>query len=808
MRKFLLWAAMLFAAIELSASPVDLGTAQSKAQNFVRQHLYGGKLMAPIAGEVKLAHAEMNSKLVDRAVYYIFNTDNGFIIVSGDDRAEEILGYGDRPLDVNTIPCNMKAWLNTYKEQMEYLQAHEGLQVETQSMMAPSLRINSVAPLLTAMWDQEAPYWNQCNINGYQCYTGCPATSAAMVFYYWKYPDFETPQVPAYRCELATSYWGSTNVNVAALPPVTFDWDNMLDVYGSGYSSAQATAVATLMRYIGQAEHMAYGTSSAGGSGVDADSVILIANAFKFFGYDEETVRVVKKTSAYSGGTTIYSDAEWAELIQTELAEERPIVFCAISSGMFGGGHAFNVDGYDASTNKYHINWGWSGTSNNYFSLNAFNGGGSIYNEYQQMVIGIQPPVSGPRLKADNSELTMSCYKNKTTTSALKLNGRNLEGDVTLTLNDENGIFSIDETTLTPDEENRLTKTVTITYAPVTEGEYTATLTISTPGVEDVVVALKGITNYELYRPVMLPVDEQTVTATSFRANWTDETPAENVVSYALEVQDKPAVNLLTEADWSGVPTQSTNHASDAANYMPDGWTFSGSELYLNGGFIKPNQNSTITANCNTSAFEKVSVIVYAKSGSSGMSASSMKVSTSAGSKNIIITKMVKPILVVLDPGTDDKVTFTPGANLEIQKIMIFGGEITDVAPYTFNAPSLNDDGGFYRIIEGITPNKFYTVTNLPSDACYFYRVKALYVNGTESAWSNYSEVTLPEGGETMRGDVNGDGTVGIDDVTVLIDMLLNNQLPADLSNVDCDLDGQMTIADVTALIDYLLIGE
>ena len=204
MRRVLLCVAVLFAAIQLSASPVDMRTAQAKAQKFVQEKAYDGTLRAPISGQMKLAHAEMNSKMLDRAVYYIFNSSNGYVIVSGDDRAEEILGYGDAPLNINNIPCNMKAWLSNYKEQIEYLQAHEGLQVETPSMMAPA-RIASVAPLLTALWDQEAPYWNQCIINGNQCLTGCPATSAAMVFYYWKYPDFETPEVPHLvlgRCQL------------------------------------------------------------------------------------------------------------------------------------------------------------------------------------------------------------------------------------------------------------------------------------------------------------------------------------------------------------------------------------------------------------------------------------------------------------------------------------------------------------------------------------------------------------------------------------------------------------------------------
>ena len=648
MRRILLFVAVMFAAIQLSAAPVDMRTAQAKAQNFVQQKLYGGKLMAPISGEMKLAHAEMNSKMFDRAVYYIFNSNNGYVIVSGDDRAEEILGYGDRPIDFNTIPCNMRAWLDNYKEQIEYLQANEDLRVETPSMMAPPLRISSVSPLLTALWDQEAPYWNQCIINGTQCLTGCPATSAAMVFHYWKYPDFETPTVPGYRCELSTSSWGgSTYVNVAALPPVTFDWENMLDRYTSGYNTAQANAVATLMRYVGQAEHMAYGSASVG-SGVDADSVVLIANAFKFFGYDEETVRVVKKTSSYSGGTTLYTDAEWAALMQEELAEGRPIVFCAISSGLFGGGHAFNVDGYDATTNKYHINFGWSGSDNNYYALNSFNG----YNQYQQMVIGIQPSIKSPRIGCDKRELAFECYKNNVVTTRFNLTGRNLESDVTLTLNDENGVFSIDKNSVAPDADGKVSQPINVSYSPKAEGHYTATITVSAAGTDDIVISLTGRSEYELYRPVMLPPDQEAVTNHSFRADWTDNTPVENVTSYTLEVQVKPDVNLLTEGDWSDVPEESTNHASDAANYLPDGWTFSGKNLYLDGGFLSPGRNSVINVGCDFVGYNKVSLIIKAMSYKKG-SNTTLEFNTDIDYKKITLAKEVQTYLVVLDLGGD-----------------------------------------------------------------------------------------------------------------------------------------------------------
>lgn len=55
-------------------------------------------------------------------------------------------------------------------------------------------------------------------------------------------------------------------------------------------------------------------------------------------------------------------------------------------------------------------------------------------------------------------------------------------------------------------------------------------------------------------------------------------------------------------------------------------------------------------------------------------------------------------------------------------------------------------------------------------------------------------------------GDVNGDGKVNIDDVTALIDCLLNGATAP--VSADCNQDGQVNIDDVTTLIDGLLNGD
>ena len=58
-----------------------------------------------------------------------------------------------------------------------------------------------------------------------------------------------------------------------------------------------------------------------------------------------------------------------------------------------------------------------------------------------------------------------------------------------------------------------------------------------------------------------------------------------------------------------------------------------------------------------------------------------------------------------------------------------------------------------------------------------------------------------------IRGDVNGDGKVSINDVTALIDLLLGG---VTVSNdaADFNEDGNVSISDVTTLIDFLLSGN
>ena len=793
MKKILVLAVLMLTAAQAWTANVDETTARATAQRFLNTLSSRGQMMSPAQADLELAHIERNAGNLAVPVYYIFNYDQGFVIVSGDDRAQEILAHGDRRLDMSRMPENMKYWLSTYKRQLEFLQARPGLVVDKTQPGISFKALPSVTPLLTAEWDQAEPYYNHCPVyNGSYCLTGCPATSLSMVFYYWKYPQGPTSEVPAY-----TSAGISTQV--PALPSTTFDWDNMLDSYKGTYTAQQADAVAWLMRYVGQVEHMEYGTESSGAQAED------ILRAVKFFGYDDDAEVVYKAIADNFGNETPnYTDEEWAELIQTELSEGRPLVYCAYDYDSWTGwsGHAFNVDGYNTADNTYHVNWGWSGNGNGDFKLNAFYYGDYTFNVEQVIIKGLQPPVTTPTIKAVPGELNLSAFAEQTATASFNVKGKCLTGDVSLVLNDSEGVFSMDAASLTPQEVDS-GREVTVTYSPKFSGTHEATVTLSSPGAEDVVVVLNGVSTLETFDPVMLPADSTAINLTSFRADWTDLTAAKNIDSYTLEVNTKPGTTLIDTADWSGLTENTTNYASNPDFLMPEGWTFSGSAIWCEDASISINSRSSlITPVYDLAGYEKVTAVIVAKSIHKN-SSSRFTVSTGIDSQEVTCPggTEFKTYVVKLSCEEMDQLTFAGKSNYpQFQAIWIYAGDLDEQLLKAVNEEGDADS----RLVTGIT-GKSYTVDNLTPGGTFYFRVKAHYVDGTSSDWSKSQRVTLFENGHGYDlGDVNHDGKVNISDVTDLINRLLSGNGGCDIC-ADVNGDNAININDVTDLINLLL---
>jgi hypothetical protein len=92
------------------------------------------------------------------------------------------------------------------------------------------------------------------------------------------------------------------------------------------------------------------------------------------------------------------------------------------------------------------------------------------------------------------------------------------------------------------------------------------------------------------------------------------------------------------------------------------------------------------------------------------------------------------------------------------------------------------------------------------AEGTFLYKVKALYLDGTESDWSNIEEVTLFENGHAyMLGDVNHDDKLSIKDVSDLISSLLSDGSSVCEICADVNQDGVVSIKDVTDLIGLVL---
>lgn len=792
MRKLLFCALLLLVMMPAMAADVDVAQARATATLFWQDFAPSVRRGAPAAvADVKLVHTEVNPSHGDQAVYYIFNSDQGFVIVAGDDRARQILAWGDRPLDIATMPENMKNWLSTYKRQMAFLQERPDIEVDAPRITSRSTT-PTILPMLTAMWDQAEPYWNHCpKVNGEYCVTGCAATSLSMVFHYWKFPVEPTPPVPAFNY----------TVSLPELPSITFDWENMLDEYVEGnYNEAQADAVAWLMRYIGQEEHMDYSVDGSGAKGED------ILRTIKFFGYDEEADLLTKSLADNFGNEMqqIYTDAEWAAMLQNELYEGRPVLYCAFDYNSQRGwsGHAFDVDGYNADTDTYHVNWGWSGRGNGDFALNAFSYRDYSFNIEQQMIVGIHPPITTPTIIVAPRHIDMEAYVDQNSTATFVVNGKFLTDDVVMTVDDADGVFTLDVTSIALNDLDS-GKVVTVTYAPLASGSNTATITLSSPEAEDVTITLSGTATLDVYTPVMLPADSAHIGLTEFLAEWTDETASKYVNSYTLEVNTRPGFTLIGEADWSGIEEESGNYANYPEELLPQGWTFSGTGLWCEqGGVSINNKSSLISPMYDLSGYEKVTVVVRAKSTMS-QSSSKFIVSTSAGQQEFSAPggASFTDYVAVLDCSELDQVTIAGKSSFPaFQSIKIYAGE-NDQLPMRTVAEEGDAD---YRLITGIT-DRNYAVTGLAAGGSFYYRVKAYYIDGTVSSWSKSRYVVLSGSGHDYQvGDVNHDGALNIQDVSDLISYLLSGGEICDTC-ADVSGDSRISIEDVADLISILL---
>lgn len=316
-------------------------------------------------------------------------------------------------------------------------------------------------------------------------------------------------------------------------------------------------------------------------------------------------------------------------------------------------------------------------------------------------------------------------------------------------------------------------------------------------------------------QPVMLDVDTAAVTGTSFRADWTN---GGDVSSYTLQVnrietgEDSPV--LLLAEGFSKVTANSDGRDDIGAsldNYTDNpGWT--GSKLYTaaNTGLkFGTSSAAGYIISPELVLASTISVKFNAKNwiNSKGVSdRSSVIVSCGDVSQTIALSDSTTEYSIVLTDCSDTNVKLsgtTGNKRFYVYDVEIYNGNLNAKAP---RRDVVEEGDSTMRTVSGIT-DTCYTVQAL-AGGTFKYLVKAIYIDGSESAWSNIKYVTLT--GETdddwLFGDMNGDREVNISDVIVLINYILNDSSDTlVIEHSDMNGDRETNISDVIELINIIL---
>ena len=225
-------------------------------------------------------------------------------------------------------------------------------------------------------WNQSpAPYNTFCPIDpssNSRSVVGCVATVMAQIMHYHRYcgsPNFTnsddyTSTITYPYIHIDDDY---ATLSFPDFPTLNSHLSDLAVAYALG-TNVTNDMIAALNFAAGVAVEMGYSSNGSGAYSSDVRPAMIYK-----FDYD---------TATYVGyiNNTFYTN------LQTDMVEARPAYFGILAGG--GSGHAIICDGWNETNNTYHLNMGWGGYQNGWYSLPY--GMPSGYNQIHSAVINIE----------------------------------------------------------------------------------------------------------------------------------------------------------------------------------------------------------------------------------------------------------------------------------------------------------------------------------------------------------------------------------------------------------------------------------
>lgn len=418
-------------ALDLQADPVKWTKARDAAAAAVQCYTMASTHNIP-AKEAAWMITDISAD-VDVTDLYLFNYTwgdlEGFVLVSGDDIATPILAISD---EGHFVPGKENPafhwWIGQYQHQIaegrakgltpsskvtrqwEEMTTGTAVQRAGERLMSKDHNYDSVyvRRLLGGMiWNQGNPYNRYCpKSSGKQAVTGCVATAYSMIMNYWNWPEHGF----GYH-----SYDGRTNPVVygnwkygelsADFEHTYYDWEHIGDYASINSPDSAWTGIATLCYQVGVALDMNYSPDGSGCWSLREYAIFdtslhldpTVGSEYripKHFGY---------KFSYAGMRDSIGNDSIWTRMLAKSILDSMPIYYAgwAVEDNEAGhsgtAGHGFIIDGYFAEPGYetlFHLNWGWGGSYNANFALDALRPEGSDFTQWHGAVIGLEPDTS------------------------------------------------------------------------------------------------------------------------------------------------------------------------------------------------------------------------------------------------------------------------------------------------------------------------------------------------------------------------------------------------------------------------------
>ncbi len=405
MKKFFLLFSLFF-LVSLATTAQGLRPEQIRhnAQQFANQLVDGRTAQLK---EVKIPSVSLLT---------VYNIEGGgYVLASADERTRPILAYSRTgSIDPADLPEGLLYWLGEYESQI--VQLGNTTLEELQNAYTPQAALpdfpDTVAPMLVTAWTQYRYGYNSlvpydsviaadstmARFDGHPT-VGCMALAMAQVMRYWQFPTHGVGS-HSYTHEGEYECWRYGTLS-ADFANATYDYANMPYKLTDSSSAAEVTAVATLASHCGIGCNMMYNSDCAGSSG--AQLATALAGLQHYFHYSPDAHQEMKRS---------YSSSNWIEMLKDDLSNGRPVLYCGQSyrneaDSTESGAHAFVFDGYDAH-NYFHVNWGWHGSCDGYYSLDVLRPLTQYnFTSLQYCALGLEPYYDPMPMLTMASDLTL-----------------------------------------------------------------------------------------------------------------------------------------------------------------------------------------------------------------------------------------------------------------------------------------------------------------------------------------------------------------------------------------------------------------